>query len=873
MFNIKGEILIRFTNEKGEQTKEDYTQKNLIYNQTLIGLLGFSPTPSFSSLLNCRISISGQTVAPDPNDNVLTDIIATGNNPTGETTPIWFEDIEPNFGQIINQFPTPGISRTFDSVGLTNRSPNNDEGGVSGTALTTVLLSISCTQEATEILTIFYFVKVVDDYKNYFNKRFLKDFGGSLFNVKTCFLDYVAASYASPPSITAYDNLYFYDNDRVLTQSQWDTGAAVNNHYKWKQTKLFTIENSGIPGQTDQEIGRIFNSMLVGRSNNIEPEEINPSNPNYIKGNTESEATNTAYRMQRYRPSQISLSVGLTARIPPFQPLWGHRPGASKPFFEPIFKERGNGIIRTAGTWSADMPTMYRIEITADGATGVSTYKFSKRYHVGFDGNTWVNRINGIPFRNPNIASFDALHGWKPEDNDLLRFSNSKIAQYDANGVTLIDILSSEYKVFDSLTTPALNASTIRQCAVDSTNQLIYVACRATGLHVINIGANTVATISSTPCYGVDVGFNNIAYALFDGALKSSTNWAVNLAITFIGLTDSNWSKCYYIKANPSNTNKQIAIIIENPSNSSERQIVWYSDVTNTAVAGAANGGIERYAASFDVSNTDDFWADSVGGKYIFNDSNRYTTDNCVSRSINHPIWGNINLFGKVSFYNEYLIAGARLIDKADNTITYNKNPNASYTTCHLVGATTCFGSELLNLLPYDDAWISYGWNGSAWVINNSSSKTTHTSIDNLIDGLTIQFADGATIPQFVNGDYYTQSLNLGTLKDNSIALYYENFWYTKRVNFDTTVNIPITATTETFPEASNVGWIRVENDSIDALSQFLINGVQVLKVWVNGTAPNINEITIDAVLGEITFNAADIGKTLTGTYAWIEDS
>jgi hypothetical protein len=175
--------------------------------------------------------------------------------------------------------------------------------------------------------------------------------------------------------------------------------------------------------------------------------------------------------------------------------------------------------------------------------------------------------------------------------------------------------------------------------------------------------------------------------------------------------------------------------------------------------------------------------------------------------------------------------------------------------------------------LPYDDAWISYGWNGSNWVINNSSSKTTHTSTDNLIDGLTIQFADGATIPQFVNGDYYTQSLNLGTLKDNSIALYYENFWYTKRVNFDTPVSIPISAITEIFPEASNVGWIRVESDSIDALSQFLINGVQVLKVWTNGTAPNINEITIDAVLGEITFNAADIGKTLTGTYAWIEDT
>jgi hypothetical protein len=141
-----------------------------------------------------------------------------------------------------------------------------------------------------------------------------------------------------------------------------------------------------------------------------------------------------------------------------------------------------------------------------------------------------------------------------------------------------------------------------------------------------------------------------------------------------------------------------------------------------------------------------------------------------------------------------------------------------------------------------------------------------------LIDGLTIIFSNGATAPQFLNGDFYTQSINLGTLKDNSIAIYYENFWYTKRVNFDTPVNIPITATSETFPEQSSIYWIRVETDSIDALSEFLINGTNVLKVWIDGTAPNANEITIDGVTGVITFNSADIGKTLTGFYAWIEN-
>jgi hypothetical protein len=881
---LKGEVLIKFSDINGNPTKDDYRQENLIYDQTLIDLLNYRPNPLFveiySSGVGAKVVISTQNIAPAPNDNMLTGILAVGDNIPGETSPIWFEDITPNFGQIINQFPAPGASRTFDSVGLALLSPNNDvvPPGDVNAALTTVLLTIPCTQGASEILTIFYFIKVIDNYRKYFNARFLKDFGGSIFGIKQCTLDYLASSYTNTPS-QPYNDLYFPESARLISRppisdgTSWNTGITVSDHYKWKETREWTIANSGISGQSDQEIGRIFNSFLVGRNNTMEPKEVTPANTNYIKGAAVSERTDTAYRMQRYRPRQVSMSSGYTARIPPFQPTWGHRPGGSKPFFEPLYKERGNGGLTVAGAWADDMPNMYRIEITKDGSVGTSEYKFSKRYHIGFEGNTWTNRLNAIAFRNPNVPASVGMHGWNIEDNDLLRFSNTQIVQYDADGLTLLDLLTGAYTNFDVDSTPALPVSTLRQCAVDTTNKLIYAACRDTGLYVIDVTANTVTQIKTAPCYGVDVGVSNIAYGLFEGSLNNSSNWTVDLPISFTGLTDSNWSKCFFIKCNPSNTDKQIALIIETPGSPASRTILWYSDNLNTTNQGYSSGFLYQFPASFEVSDTDDFWSGILQDRYIFDDASQYSTSLVGAIvNFNHSVWGLIPRFGKVSFYNQYLIALDKLIDKASNQILGIPALD-NYPSCvHLCGGIVCLGSWLICVLPNDEAWTSYGWDGTNWIDSNTSSKVTHATAQVLIDGLTILFSNGATAPQFLNGDFYTQSINLGTLKDNSIAIYYENFWYTKKVNFDTPVNIPITATTETFPEQSNIYWIRVETDSIDALSEFLINGTNVLKVWVDGTAPNANEITIDGITGVITFNSADIGKTLTGFYAWIEN-
>ena len=63
--------------------------------------------------------------------------------------------------------------------------------------------------------------------------------------------------------------------------------------------------------------------------------------------------------------------------------------------------------------------------------------------------------------------------------------------------------------------------------------------------------------------------------------------------------------------------------------------------------------------------------------------------------------------------------------------------------------------------------WINYGWNGSSWVEGSTSTKSTHTSRDSLIDGLTIKF-DGTDAGSFVSTECYDVYLYNGILKDDA---------------------------------------------------------------------------------------------------------
>lgn len=855
---LSGKIRIEFHDEYGNQTQEPVEETNLIFNQTFVSILGATPSQLFS---DAYIAISSTPTPPDFNTPTITNILATGSVPDGIISPIWYESVTPNFGEIQNRIAAPTTPRTFYTVGLSRNNFGSRQD------LTASLLTIPCTQNAFEVLTIYYRIEVVNSAGERLTSRFVRDFGGSIFGKKECAHSELGVSYSNAPVLPYIDA----QQDRGIIDNRyiglrWDAASIVSSHYKYKESRTFKIAQSGVVGDTDEAIGIIFNSLLTGASNSIS------SNNSFIAGYTEN--TSSAYRISAYASKTVNIDPTKPVFIPPFQKIWSHRINASVPFFDPNNAAIGTAYPKVAGSWVGKWPEIYRYTIVNAGAMGVSTYKFSKRLHLGFNGNAYSDRTIICPFRNPNTPAAIGMHGWRVEDNDLLRFSNTQIVQYDNTGVTLLDLMDGSYINWDTTTTPILNVTKLRQCAVDTTNKLIYCACRDTGLWIIDVINGTTIQQVPTPCYGVDVGRNNTAFGIFEGFLRRSTDWTVNLTIVYVGLTDGFWSRAFFLKADPANVNDLWAIAIDSPSSpGSSRRVVWYDAGAMIASTGYDSANVKQWAASLDVSDTNSFWA-IASLKLTFGNAGVSAIASPPTLGVNHSVWGNVGLY-KISFYNEFFIGFSSIVNSLNVSQNNYDSLGATATILHLQGGIVVLSNAVRQLFTDNIyAWENYGWNGSAWVLGNTNSKLTHTSSDSLTQGLTIQWNAGT----FQLGDFFTQGILNGTWKDNATTVFIENFWYTKAVHFDVALTVGLTVPSAApyeivFPVTSNPVFLRIETDSVNALNKFTLSGIAVPTIYVNGETPGPGELTIYPTSSgaKAVFNAVDVGKIWAGTYSWIE--
>lgn len=67
--------------------------------------------------------------------------------------------------------------------------------------------------------------------------------------------------------------------------------------------------------------------------------------------------------------------------------------------------------------------------------------------------------------------------------------------------------------------------------------------------------------------------------------------------------------------------------------------------------------------------------------------------------------------------------------------------------------------------------WQKYGWDGTQWVLGNTTAKTTHSGVQPMLHGISINFTDGGSGTSFITDDYYTGSVNDGVLKNNAMTL------------------------------------------------------------------------------------------------------
>lgn len=828
MLQLKGSAIIKVCDSRTKELKDRRSQDNLIFDQTLLDLLNWEPGALFGG---ARISISTQATTPTPGNRQLTEIIGTGAIPSGATSPTYYPTVSPPFGEIRNIINAVGFPRTFYTVGLTTLGSGDNQGSLTTNALCYLLLSLPCTQGQFDFLDIYYRIEFLGTGQRLTPKAVV-DFGGRTFGQRRFLVSHLYASWAKTPTQTYKDinnsaqSLLAYADLLNFDVQGWTLGEAIASHFKWRQTL----------SQNEQwSVGRIFSLMLAGQSTD---------------GN--------AYRWEQY------------PKATPIQNGFFQKAGSNKPFFDPVNFGSSQGKIFlsevSAGSWGDRFPELYQIQIVASGATGVATYRFRVRKHLGFNGNAYSDLSLPCPFRNNALPATDGMHGYRVEDNDPQRFSATQIVQYDINGVTLLNLMNGNYQNWDSTTTPTLPCSQIRQVVTDGAK--IWVGDRSVGLYEIDPTANTVTQRIGAQCYGVDVGRGGKVWALVEGGVRNSDAWLTNLTFTYTGISDSNWSKVQFLKADPENTSDRLALIMD--AGSGQYRVVWWDATSTTAVTGFQGSQLKPFPSSFDVSDTGGFWA-SQNLRHNYGNSSVSGLSTINSQQVNHSIYGLQDLY-KVNFFNGYLITISNLVDSS-NASQVSYSAISGTTILHMDGGITLFSTTMRQLFTDNIyCWQQYGWNGATWELNNANPKTSYAADQALINGLQLKFQDGATAPHFFATDFFSVAVCQGLLKDSATTFYWQSAWYTKPVFFDVPVPGGVTIPAGliyTFPAASDPNFIFMETDS-PKLYKFAIAGVTVPSVYTNGTTnPAPGEVTINSA-GFAKFNAADVGKAFTGTYAWV---
>ncbi len=797
-------------------------QENLILANFYILALGFLVNQNFGAAT--KIFTSTNTDPPNFNLGRFDTLpgMVEGTTPIGVTSPVYIDSVTPHFAQYQTQFSPPPATNTFQTVGLI----------VGGSIIAYLLLDTPCIQETNEFLDIFYRVQFTN-IGNSLNDHVIDNFGRGL-TVGIPYLEWTNVAYyfgnLSVKNLSKYTKPYVPNANLIDgnpnssgAANYWTSGTIVESHFKHKQLAAFT---------EIQQVGKIINQLLYGY-NSIE---------------------RYAYHLDK------------TDNSTPIQSFFGHSSTADKPFFDSLNLASGKGTIALAGIWTGNYPELHKISITKSGVTGVSEYRWNTRKWLGFNGNTYEDLLMSCPYLNVNTPAAINIHGWREEDFDKLKYSDTQIVQYDQTGVTLLDIINGDYKTWNATSTPSLPVIQLRQCAVDTTNKKIYCACRSTGLWVIDTIANTISHPITTPCYGVDVGRNNIVFAISTGGIYKSNDFTTPLIINISDLVT-----VQFLKVDPEHIDDRIAIVVNLSGNN--YQVKWWEGLTQATIDGATTN-IKAFPSSLEVSDTDSFW---MVNQYKLEFGNTNTTliqTPYNQKSLDHSVYG-IQTYYKIDFYKQFFI-GYDGLYKQDGTLEVGYQILLSGTSVtpyslHLKDGIILTQVGLKQLFTNNQyCWTNYGWNGLSWVEGNITSKVTHTTPQALGNGITIAFQDAPTAPHWVNTDYYTFAAANGLVKDNATTFYVDMSWYSAPALTNQPYTVIIPSELEIIlPGAADPGFITLEVDS-PLVHIFKIDNVLVAFVRTDNTEPAPNEVTIYAD-GKVKFNASDTGKTFTASYTYVK--
>lgn len=895
---FKGQVTLRFVDVRsGKSTREPMVFCNQITEHFYADLIGTNGRIKTGGLLSrnntigvsdhSQLPIAGQytTIGQIKGSGVT---MARNRNYPSEDYSAWTYRPEqsPPYAELFNSLPYPGTgTRTFQTIFLAKSSSSADSTPV----YAYLLAPDPIIQGTTEIINIFY--KIIN---------YAADSPDAL--VSSLDQDIISSVLSASNSINEGTDVYTKAEAIAFPLP----GQPVNNLRKggvslidYAQSQIIALP-SFYSHRTSVTVPLVRDDTGTGNTtlqSGLVGELINSVGIGYHA------SSNSYYRI---KPFDLGANQ--------YQGYFPHNVNADTPFVDlsSIPKNAtGMGTLAFSGSWNGTLPEHYRLVITGTGATGVATYQLKRKRHTGFHENTYVSNQLSVPYVNHGIATFEGFHGFN--NSRFLRISNDEIASWDETGVCAINLRDGSYRVFDG-NSSGLEVENISQVACDArltglhsgtAATKIWVACRVTGLWEIDLTLETCTQLATDPCYAVDVGYLGKVFAVFGGTnprLSNSDDYLMALNFSISTIT-ADWSLVKRMKCDPNSTTFQ-SLIHYGASGTT----VWWNTGDPSGLTGPTLAVSNQN--SFDVSDTDSTWFGVIAGTfqqssahYVVKLTPGSTTTTTITSSMgsgcapNPCIIGNKLLiqFGNNSTTgNAYALhntSDGSLIDKfnfiGEGWGTTKLTPANAYLV--YMGRNLVFCGAILENFCYlvsafdnkDYAFESYGWNGSAWVLGETGSRTTHSASAGLLDGISVAFADGDSALHFVETDYYDCFYNDGRLKTNTDTFIYTNFiWYRKMEVATITGGAGLTVPSSSpyqvkLPKAN--GGLSPDANFLVAYSvhpsffAFALNGVNVSKINVNGESPGPQEVTV-AANGTLTFNAADAGKAITSTkYSYLK--
>lgn len=783
MFKTIGQVTLLITDERTGQSRSiteynTFTQRgyqtalNLSDEQSLN--LEYSPFKEAQ-----RLYISSSTQTPDRYVTTVSGLIARCERPTGATEVSWVEatDESPMYGELRGRLDYTGASRTFRTVVVGESSPSADAVGttyLSTSAYAYVLFENNVTQGAFETIDIFYRVYFVNEVGLGLPKGgdLIRHIGRVLFGLEGKFIrsPMNEKSPRQTPSLTFLpnpNNYNFWVSDTSTnlsgTANRLNNGLSIDRHISRLLSNLeFKLGGNSIG--LDAFTGRVLNTLAVG---DLDFYGL------------------TAVAIQLVNPSRN-----------PIQTSWGKKNNAVSAFYDATWSANGSGKMIPSGSWTGYYPDMYRIRIVDSGNIGVATYRLERQRFTHYQGNSWSQIRDVIPFLGYQYSRvpFTHSHGHQNHLNYKV-FNDRTLIRWDSTGVTMIDILNGVYKNFDvnndtTVSNANLPVTNINQLEIF--NGKIYVACSDTGLWEINPagGTNSIVRLVTTPVYAVASAFNQTALDLFivtnNGITNLSSNWSTFFNPSNVNITSMGWANVFTLVGctSPNRPNAEFVIHLRNGSNFA---LVWWSRSIGNGSANSVtfnstvSGGILPQEKAVQVSTFGDFWlfhpidsssfrANSFGSLATQDSNYNPNRDSNMSR---------IGFFDENNFYysrQEVRNGVINFISVRNNSVV--EVPSANKLTVVLPDTSLYLGRNLFfvggTIGVCSLEWESWGWNGSAWVKDHSGVKTTHANSQPILDGLSIHFQNGQAGVSFQSQDFYTLPVCYGVLGDN--ARYIEHY-------------------------------------------------------------------------------------------------